>query len=130
MWREIRETNKHGETQSYNFRAYYSFGSSYSCTTVVKWDAYDLENTTGKARRCKIHSKFSSRFHPGNRAEVLYDKISSSHTEIPVGKPRSRELRQPALSYEPIENFTKDLEVRRDLGNRASLVNWAHVKRP
>ena len=60
----------------------------------------------------------------------LYDKISSSHTEIPVGKPRSRELRQPALSYEPIENFTKDLEVRRDLGNRASLVNWAHVKRP
>ena len=28
------------------------------------------------------------------------------------------------------ENFTKDLEVRRDLGNRASLVNRAHMKRP
>ena len=24
---------------------------------VVKWDAYDMENTTGKARRCGIHSK-------------------------------------------------------------------------
>ena len=39
-------------------------------------------------------------------------------------KPRSREPSQPALSYEHIENFTKDLEVRRDLGNRA------HMKRP
>ena len=35
-------------------------------------------------------------------------------------KPRSRERSQPALSYKHIENFTKDLEVRRDLGNRAS----------
>ena len=39
-------------------------------------------------------------------------------------KPRSREPSQPALSYEHIENFTKDLEVRRDLGNRT------HVKTP
>ena len=39
-------------------------------------------------------------------------------------KPRSREPSQPALSYEHIENFTKDLEVRRDLGNRA------HMKDP
>ena len=30
----------------------------------------------------------------------------------------------------PIENFTKDLEVTRDLGNRASPVNQAYVKRP
>ena len=45
-------------------------------------------------------------------------------------KPRSREPSQPALSYERIENFTKDLEVRRDLGNRASPVNRAHMKRP
>ena len=35
-----------------------------------------------------------------------------------------------ALSYEYTENFTKDLEVRPDLGNRASSVNRAHVKRP
>ena len=45
-------------------------------------------------------------------------------------KPRSREPSQPALSYEHIENFTKDIEVRRDLGNRASPVNRAHMKRP
>ena len=44
--------------------------------------------------------------------------------------PRSREPSQPALSYEHIENFTKDLEVRRDLGNGASPVNRAHMKRP
>ena len=33
-------------------------------------------------------------------------------------EPRSREPSQPALSYEHIETFTKDLEVRWDLGNR------------
>ena len=37
---------------------------------------------------------------------------------------------QPALPYEHIENFTKDLEVRRGLGNSASPVIRAHVKRP
>ena len=45
-------------------------------------------------------------------------------------KPRSREPSQLALSYEHIENFTKDLEVRRDLGKMASPVNRAHMKRP
>ena len=40
-------------------------------------------------------------------------------------KPRSREPSQPALSHELIKNFTKDLEVRWDLGNRASPVNRA-----
>ena len=44
--------------------------------------------------------------------------------------PRSREPSQPALSCEHIENFTKDLEVRRDLGHRASPVNRAHMSRP
>ena len=54
-----------------------------------------------------------------------YDKISSPLTEIPrLEKPRSRQPSQPALSYEHIEVFTKDLEVRRDLGNPA------HMKRP
>ena len=50
--------------------------------------------------------------------------------KFPAGLPRSREPSQPTLSYEHIENFTKDLEVRRDLGNRASPVNRAHMKRP
>ena len=34
---------------------------------------------------------------------------------------------QPVLSYTS-KIFTKDLEVRRDPGNQASLVNWAHIK--
>ena len=50
--------------------------------------------------------------------------------KFPARLPRSQEPSQPALSYEHIENFTKDLEVRRDLGNRASPVNRAHMKRP
>ena len=46
-------------------------------------------------------------------------------------KLRSREQSQPALSYIHIENFTKYLEVGRDLGNRDSpRVNWSNVKRP
>ena len=49
---------------------------------------------------------------------------SLSNFSARLEKPRSREPSQPALSYEHIENFTKDLEVRRDLGNRAQ------VKRP
>ena len=35
--------------------------------------------------------------------------------KFPARLPRSLELSQPALSYEQVENFTKDLEVRRDL---------------
>ena len=50
--------------------------------------------------------------------------------KFPARLPRSREPSQPALSYEHVENFTKDLEVRRDLGNRASPVNRDHLKRP
>ena len=68
---KFEKQSKHGETQNYNFHAYYSFGNSYSCITAVEWDAYVVENTTGNARRCRIHSKNSSRFHPGNRAEVF-----------------------------------------------------------
>ena len=40
-------------------------------------------------------------------------------------KPRSRQPSQPALSYEHIQDFTKDLEVRWDLGNRASICEEA-----
>ena len=50
--------------------------------------------------------------------------------KFPARLPRSLELSQPALSYEQIENFTKDLEVRRDLEHQASPVNQAHMNRP
>ena len=36
----------------------------------------------------------------------------------------------PARPPIHIHNFMKDLEVRQDLENQPSLVNWAHVKRP
>ena len=44
-------------------------------------------------------------------------------------KPTSRWVSQPTPSYERIKNSTKDIEVRRDLGNRASPVNRAHMKK-
>ena len=50
--------------------------------------------------------------------------------KFPARLPRSREPSQLALSYEHIENFTKDLEVRRDLEKMASPVNRDHMKRP
>ena len=70
-------------------------------------------------------------FIPVTGLKCSHGKISSPLTEISVGKSqKSRKPCQPALSYEQIENFTKDLEVRRDLGNPASPVNRVHVKRP
>ena len=85
--------------------------------TAVKWDAYDVENSAGNARRCYPGRSYS--FHPGEGWRVYLSNFSAR-----LEKPRSREPSQLALSYEHIENFTKDLEVRRDLGNRA------HLKRP
>ena len=41
-----------------------------------------------------------------------------------------REQSQPALSYEHNEIFTKDLEVRQNLGNRASLSSGLIGKNP
>ena len=57
--------------KNFNFRAYLSIGNSQSCITAVKWDAYDLENTAGNARRCHPDRHNSLRFHPGNRDEVF-----------------------------------------------------------
>ena len=44
--------------------------------------------------------------------------------KFPARLPRSRDPCQPTLSYERIEHFTKDLEVKARSQNRA------HVKRP
>ena len=83
------------------------------------------ENTAGNSRRCHPDCKNSSCFHPGNRAEVfIWQNFQPAYRDPSRKKPRSRELSQPALSYEHTENFTKDLEVTQDFGNRA------HMKRP
>ena len=64
-------------------------------------------------RTARIHPAV----HPGNRDELfIWQNFQHAY--------------HPALSYEHIENFTKHLEVRRDLGNRASPVNRDHMKRP
>ena len=85
-----------------------------SCITAVKCDAYDVENTAGKARRC-IHPGrwINPVFIPNNQAEVfIWQKFPARLSRYRLESPRSRELSQPALSYEPMENFTKDLEAR------------------
>ena len=53
-----------------------------------------------------------------------YGKISSTLTEISVGKTEISET-EPArpLIYEHIKNFTKDVAVRQDLGNRTRRLN-------
>ena len=54
--------------------AYHGFDSSFCCITAVKWDAYDVEITSGKARLCQLEGplvKNSLCFHPGSRAELF-----------------------------------------------------------
>ena len=45
-------------------------------------------------------------------------------------KPRFWYPGEPTFSYEHIKLFTKESVVTRDLGNRASPVDQAHMKRP
>ena len=53
FWPQIPETKQTWRNaKKYNFLDYHSFGNSQSCITAVKWDAYDLGNTAGNARRC------------------------------------------------------------------------------
>ena len=60
------------KNKNYNFCAYHSFGNSQSCITAVKWDAYDVKNTADiSGKTMPSRPQISSRFHPGNRAEVL-----------------------------------------------------------
>ena len=73
---------------------------------------------------------WAARIHPTfirvTGLKCSYGKISSPLTEIPVGKTEisGTEPAHPLIRTTHRTDFTKDLEVRRDLGNRA------HVKRP
>ena len=59
-------------------------------------------------RTARIHPAV----HPGNRAEVFISQnFQPAYRDLGWKKPRSREPSRPALSYEGIENFTKDLEL-------------------
>ena len=72
------------------------------------------------------------RIHPGNRDKCSYGKLFSSVAEIPVNVGTTEILvTGPAR---PIiwkhQTFYKGSEVKQDLGNRASQINRAHMKRP
>ena len=83
---KFEKQSKHGETQSYTFRAYYSFGNSNSCSTAVKWDAYVVENTAGNVKRCPSDIRIHFAFMPVTGLKCSYGKISSPLIEIPAGK--------------------------------------------
>ena len=50
---KLKKQNKDGETQpSYYFYAHHGFGNPFSCIIAVKRVADDVENSSGKAKRC------------------------------------------------------------------------------
>ena len=94
------------------------------------------QNTRGTAFRpvsdLTSHAQLKM-FRPGIRAGVfIWEEFEKFPARLPRSrsqKPRSRLPGQPAFSYEHIEIFVKKRAARRDLGNRASPVNRAHMKR-
>ena len=109
------EKSKHGETQSYNFCACHSFGNSYSWITVVKWDAYDVENTTGKTKQWRINSvEEFIRFYPGNRAEVFINfqpsyRNSGWKNGRDIGNRARKKFRGKARSRKPSSYHMKTM---------------------
>ncbi|CAH3032061.1 unnamed protein product, partial [Pocillopora meandrina] len=70
---------KDGETQpSYYFCAYHGFGNPFSCITAVKRVANDVENPSGKAKRC----------HSGRLVACSYGKIFQPADRDPGWKNR------------------------------------------
>ena len=88
---------------------------------LLKWKYIDCKKYAILAammrKRSYFVKKVSSRS-PG--LECSYGKIFIPVTEMSVAK----------TSYEHIEILTKERVARRDLGNRASPVDRAHMKRP
>ena len=82
--RNSRNKANMAKHKNLNFCAYHSFGNSSSCITAVKWDARDVENTAGNARRC--HPDHQNSFISVTGLKSSYGKISSPLTEISVGK--------------------------------------------
>ena len=89
----------------------------------LHWDVFYVESTAGNVRRRHPSRQNSSRYYPGDPAEVfIWQNFQPTYLDL-----ENRETPPPPhthTSYKHIENFTKDLEEGRDLGNRA------HAKRP
>ena len=73
--------------------AYHSFGHSFCCITAVKWDAYEVKITSGKARLCQLKGPFvknSLCFHPGNWADLfIWQNFPAHLPRSRLAKPRS-----------------------------------------
>ena len=75
FWCETRETEQTWQnTKIITFAPIIALATLLSCITAVKWDAYDVENTEGNARRR----------HLGR--QKVFCKSFSPLTEIAVGK--------------------------------------------
>ena len=76
--------------------------------------------------RCVLLKKVLSR---SPVLECSYGEIFIPVTEISVSKNRDLDNRA-SLSYKDVKIFTKERVARRDVGNRASPVDRANMKRP
>ena len=69
IWHQIQETKQTWRnTKNLTFTPIIA---SVTPKAAVKWDAYDVKNTTGNARQCHPDRQNSSRFYPSNRDEVF-----------------------------------------------------------
>ena len=72
-------------------------------------------------RTARIHSAI----HPGTRDEVfIWQNFQPAYRDL------GNRASLPSHMNTSVENFTKELEVRRDLGNQASPVNRAYMRGP
>ena len=78
---------------------------------------------------CESEAILFKKFRPGHWAGVfIWENFHPGYRDL--GR-KNRDLTpQPGLLYEHIDIFTKKRAARRDLGNRASPVDQAHIKRP
>ena len=89
-----------------------------------------MSPVTGLAQKV---GRILSSVHMGNLTPVTEMKNVQKAPKIPVdprSDPRSGYRDQPSFSYEYIEFFVKKGVARRYLGNRASPVDRAPMKRP
>ena len=115
---KFEKQSKHGERQSYNFRAYHSFGNSYhSCITTVNAEFIRT-----------IHPAFI----PVTRPKCSYGKNFQPAAYRDQGGNTEIWETEPArpLTWTQRKFYSKDSEVRRDLGNRTNPVKWAYWRGP
>ena len=119
-----------------------------ACGECLRASSYEPGNRAGSVGGTNFVFCSYGKFNPGYRDEkcpkghqntggTAFRPVSdlTSHAQLKMFRPgiragvRSRLPGQPAFSYEHIEIFVKKRAARRDLGNRASPVNRAHMKR-